>query len=418
MLEDEAQPEEGPKSGGDEDTGEQEPERGQQACGGGLDDDSESQGDAGAEEVKTPQSAEDKHGAGDSESRDQDIAGEGSSDETANRPRDTGRDPREGKDEGKPDDGAVPTDGGESGEDRSHDALAAVLSADAGACDGDPFAGVADLLRTAAVPSTEIKLPTLEAFTGDRQAGKRLLERVQAESARLSARLQGLVQSSRMDRQRAVRRGRRLNRSRLHRIAVADERVFARKARRRTAFTAAHLLVDLSGSMNAPVTRASGETTLRANLALESALALALALSGIPGVTVAATAFPGLDGRERRIPRLLAHGAQVRAAAGDFAQHPRGGTPMAQALWYAAADLLGREETRRIAIVLTDGVPNNRPETLRLLALCGEAGIETVGVGIQTDIGHLFPVSVEVTDVADLKRALFGIAERLFIEAA
>ena len=91
---------------------------------------------------------------------------------------------------------------------------------------------------------------------------------------------------------------------------------------------------------------------------------------------------------------------------------------MAQALWFAAADLLGREETRRIAIVLTDGVPNNRPETLRLLALCGEAGIETVGVGIQTDIGHLLPVSVEVTDVADLKQALFGVAERLLVEAA
>jgi hypothetical protein len=49
--------------------------------------------------------------------------------------------------------------------------------------------------------------------------------------------------------------------------------------------------------------------------------------------------------------------------------------------------------------------------------LCGEAGIETVGVGIQTDIGHLFPVSVEVTDVADLKQALFGVAERLLVEA-
>ncbi len=384
-----------------------------------MDEDPGSQGDAGADgRRRRRHPPEDKHGTGDSESQDQDIAGEGSSDETATRPRDTGRDPREYKVEGKPDGGAVSTDDDESGEVRSRDALAKVLSAAADECDGDPFAGVADLLRTAAVPSTEIKLPTLEGFTGDRQAGTRLLARVQAESARLSARLQGLVQSSRMDRQRAVRRGRRLDRSRLHRIAVADERVFARKARRRTAFTAVHLLVDLSGSMNAPVTRASGETTLRANLALESALALALALSGIPGVTVAATAFPGLDGRERRVTRLLAHGAQVRAAAGDFAQHPRGGTPMAQALWYAAADLLGREETRRIAIVLTDGVPNNRPETLRLLALCGEAGIETVGVGIQTDIGHLFPVSVEVTDVADLKRALFGVAERLLVEAA
>ncbi len=76
-------------------------------------------------------------------------------------------------------------------------------------------------------------------------------------------------------------------------MAVADERIFARRTHRIAPNTAVHLLVDLSGSMHATVHRQDGTAGTRAGSALESALALALALDGIPGVTVAVTAFPG-----------------------------------------------------------------------------------------------------------------------------
>ena len=85
------------------------------------------------------------------------------------------------------------------------DALAAVLTASAGDCDGDLFTEVGKLLGTEASPSNEIRLPLPEDYAGNALAGMRLLARVQAESARLSARLQGLVQASRMDRPRPVR---------------------------------------------------------------------------------------------------------------------------------------------------------------------------------------------------------------------
>ena len=90
---------------------------------------------------------------------------------------------------------------------------------------------------------------------------------------------------------------------------------------------------------------------------------------------------------------------------------------MAEALWYAAADLLSRGEERRIAVVLTDGEPGNRAEALRLLGLCAGAGIETVGIGIQQDVARLFPVATRVDDVSGLRDALFGVAERLLIAA-
>jgi hypothetical protein len=41
-----------------------------------------------------------------------------------------------------------------------------------------------------------------------------------------------------------------------------------------------------------------------------------------------------------------------------------------------------------------------------------------VGIGIGIPVNHLFPTAIEVTAVADLKRALFGVAEALLIGAA
>jgi len=140
--------------------------------------------------------------------------------------------------------------------------LAAVLAAGAGDCGGDLFTEVGQLLGTGASATNAVRLPLPEDFAGNALAGMRLLARVQAESARLSARLQGLVQASRMDRPRSVKSGRRLDPRRLHRVAVADERTFARRTHRVAPNTAVHLLVDLSGSMHATVHRRDGTASI------------------------------------------------------------------------------------------------------------------------------------------------------------
>jgi integrase len=58
---------------------------------------------------------------------------------------------------------------------------------------------------------------------------------------------------------------------------------------------------------------------------------------------VTVTAFPGIAGQDTVLARLVRHGQPPRTRAGAFAQIPRGGTPLAGALWYAAADLLARD---------------------------------------------------------------------------
>jgi hypothetical protein len=44
------------------------------------------------------------------------------------------------------------------------------------------------------------------------------------------------------------------------------------------------------------------------------------------------------------------------------------------------------------------------------------AGLELIGVGIGIHVDHLFPVSVRIDGIADLKNELFRIAEQLLLK--
>jgi Mg-chelatase subunit ChlD len=300
---------------------------------------------------------------------------------------------------------------------REAGALAKALGATDADLPDDLFGQVRDLLAAAGSGSSQCVLPRPEPFDGNARVGMQLLATVQQESRRLRARLHGLVQASRQDRPYARQRGPRLMPKRLYRAAVSDPRVFARKRERIAVHTAIHLLIDLSGSMGAPVRLADRTVERRGRIAQASALALALALDGINGVSVAVSAFPGVSGDDNVITTLVRHGERPRARAGAFTQTPRGGTPMAGALWFAAADLVARPESRRIALVLTDGKPDNYADTAEILRLCAASNLETVGVGIDVDVSTLFPTAIRVREVAELRTALFGAAERLLLAA-
>jgi len=303
----------------------------------------------------------------------------------------------------------------ENRDEGKHAAIEHALRASADDLPGDLFAQVKTLLEGARADSQRCVLPRPEPYQGSPSAGLRLLARVQPESRRLMARLQGLVQASRFDRPLPQRSGTRLMSKRLYRATLGDPHLFARKRERIAVNTALHLLIDLSSSMRTPVTLSPGLERRRSNIALESALALALALDAIPGVSLAVSAFPSRSGRESGISMLMRHGDRARAKAGAFVQDARGGTPMRGALWFAAADLLARAEPRRVILVLTDGQPADREATGALLAQCTAAGLETLGIGIGIDVSGLFASSIQVQEIAELKTQLFGAAERLLL---
>lgn len=176
----------------------------------------------------------------------------------------------------------------------------------------------------------------MERFAGPADQGQAALQRVKAHSAKLSTRLQGLIESHTLTRSRTLRSGRRLSGQHLHRAAVGDARIFSHKDQRSAPNTAMHVLVDLSGSMAGCEDR----------IALDAAMALALALEPIRGVSRAVTAFPDRSGDNDQVTQLLVHGERVAGRAGAFVQSGRGSTPLTGALWFAAADLLARPEPR------------------------------------------------------------------------
>jgi len=297
------------------------------------------------------------------------------------------------------------------------DVIAKALEASAGEVPKDVFARAAELLEAKAQEGIRrhgwTQLPSAEAAASRDALKQKVLSEARANSNRLRAQLTGLVQSAREEARWSKRAGRRLDRSRLHRLAIGDTRVFVAVNEHQAPNTAVHLLVDVSDSMGETV---APTNLTRCRLALDSAVALSVALESIRGVNPAVTAFPGINAYVQVLQR---HGERVARVAGRFGQHPRGGTPMYEALWYAAAQLMLQKEPRKLLIVLTDGDPSRPANVKRLVGeLESRGGIEIFGVGIATMVvKSLFRSYRVINDVRELRTALFEIARAALLAA-
>lgn len=251
---------------------------------------------------------------------------------------------------------------------------------------------------------------------GNEAAGLSLLNKVQSESVKIRAALQGLVQSQNMNHSHPSCRGRRVIGRRLPQLALGDGRVFARGSVKQSPNTAIHLLLDKSESMSYQVLNTNSQSwESRLFIALEATLALALAFEGIPGVNPGITAFPGVD--DESVFRVLEHGERVRSKVGGFSLQAQDSTPMTEAIWFGAASLLRCREPRKVLIVMTDGQPNDQLTTLDILQRCRDSSIETIGIGLGIDVSHLFPVSITINDFSELRSQLFDLSKTLLIAA-
>lgn len=234
---------------------------------------------------------------------------------------------------------------------------------------------------------------------GESTDGRSEVLKVAGATVALRTRLQGLLQAEQRSRRRPARRGKRLDRRRLIRARMGDPRVFVNRTRGVAVNTAVQILLDRSGSMDGG----------KVELARESALACALALSEIQGVSLATAAFPG-ESRDEVIP-VTRFGEPARRTAGRYASvYATGGTPMVEALLWAADELLVQREPRRMCLIVTDGYPNDMAQCTQAIRLCWAGGIEVMGIGIgsQSDaMGALFPVWTQVDTVDELAVAMF-----------
>ncbi|MGY6275319.1 VWA domain-containing protein [Methylomonas sp. MgM2] len=294
--------------------------------------------------------------------------------------------------------------------------LQTLLSAEDGDIEQDLFESLKSALSLATEDVSELLMPSGHEPPMDEQAGAFLLRKVQSESGKIRAALQGLVQSQTLNRPQHACRGRRMDGKRLHRLPLGEIRVFQRQQVKAAPNTAIHLLLDKSESMGYQVTDSQGQPTgSRMPIALEATLALALAFEGIPGVNPGVTAFPGHH--DDSVFRLIEHGQRVNARTGAFSLSATGSTPMTEAIWFGAASLLRCREPRKVLMVMTDGQPNDTLSTLELLQRCRDSGIETVGVGLGLDVSHLFPIAITINELQELRAQLFELSKAVLLAA-
>ncbi|EBV1343909.1 MULTISPECIES: VWA domain-containing protein [Gammaproteobacteria] len=291
------------------------------------------------------------------------------------------------------------------------DNLRQALEASAAQFEPDTFAQVAEVLSEQAEGHqgvTPLSLPQAEqAMLGD----EAILTLSASESAQIRARLRGMVQSSQDNRNHAKRHGLRVASHRLAASQAGESRLFIQRQPRIAPNAAVHLLVDISGSMGKPIGEGNRKYFHVAN---EAALALAMALEGIPGVVPAVSYFPGIH---QEVSIALLPKQSVRHRAACFDQKPRGCTPMAQAMWFAANSLLAQKQKRKLMIVLTDGDPDDWAATHDIVDRCRRSGFELLGIGIQTrSVEKFFPQSIVINDVKDLKRELFEVTQQLLVQ--
>ncbi len=291
--------------------------------------------------------------------------------------------------------------------------LDALLNAGDADIDPDVFETVKSALALEQGSASESVMPMGDEPPLDEYAGLNLFRKVQGESVKIRAALQGLVQSQRLTRSLLGRRGR-LEGKRLHRLRFGETQLFQRTTVKPSPNTAIHLLLDKSESMGYQVTDTRGQAMgTRLPIALEATLALALALEGISGVNPGVTAFPG--NQDGSVFRLLDHGQRVRQRAGAFSVAADGSTPMTEAIWFGAAALLRCREARKVLLVITDGQPDDRISTLAILQRCRDSGIETVGIGLGIDVSHLFPVAIAINELQELRTQLFELSTALLV---
>ncbi|ENM5747441.1 VWA domain-containing protein [Vibrio mimicus] len=291
------------------------------------------------------------------------------------------------------------------------DNLRQALEGSAAQFERDTFAQVAEVLSEQAEGHqgvTPLSLPQAEqAMLGD----EAILTLSASESAQIRARLRGMVQSSQDNRNHAKRHGLRVATHRLAASQAGESRLFIQRQPRIAPNAAVHLLVDISGSMGKPIGEGNRKYFHVAN---EAALALSMALEGIPGVVPAVSYFPGIH---QEVSIALLPKQSVRHRAACFDQKPRGCTPMAQAMWFAANSLLAQKQKRKLMIVLTDGDPDDWAATHDIVDRCRRSGFELLGIGIQTrSVEKFFPQSIVINDVKDLKRELFEVTQQRLIQ--
>jgi nitric oxide reductase activation protein len=227
----------------------------------------------------------------------------------------------------------------------------------------------------------------------------------------------------------------RLHSASLYRVLQGDPRVFQRKEEHTSKDTAVMLLVDNSGSMQGG----------RIVVAMQAAYALAQTLErvGIPSEIIGfTTGALSSSSRQQAYDEYSKHGIRFsrdcstivmpifktfnerlngtvkkRIAYQLNAQVGMNTNTDGESLEYAAQRLIPRRERRKVMLVLSDGQPVGEGTSTHLKATVKsltKMGVETVGIGIQTDaVKNYYPRHMTLNNLQELPAAVMGELKRI-----
>jgi len=229
---------------------------------------------------------------------------------------------------------------------------------------------------------------------------------VARETQALRVKLASKLRAQRVVNSAPKRTGKRIDTRSIHRLKAGDTRVFRNKQPRELPNTGIAVLLDQSTSM-------VGDNSL---IATKACMAVAMATQGQKGIKTIIGGYSS-DLHSRIVPYKEA-GSAFRPDR--FYAKAQGGTPTAEALWWAAHKLISTHGIqRRIILNITDGYPSDFDEAAKAFSKITELGIEVLSLGIECDVApSITSKSTFIRSISELPRELFSLLEKELIVAA
>jgi cobalamin biosynthesis protein CobT len=175
-----------------------------------------------------------------------------------------------------------------------------------------------------------------------------------------------------------------------------NDRLFKRRKEHDGIDSAVTIVLDVSGSMfknHSPLNSKMYHAIL-ATYALLDTLSKAGVTTSVVTFGCEVSLLKDFNTPYQRVKPLL-----ERISAG-------GGTQDYVALSYAHSLLLNRQEERKVCFLLTDGI--GKADACKEQALSGERlGITTIGIGIRSDLTHIYKNAVTIDKVEDMGTVAF-----------
>jgi len=175
-----------------------------------------------------------------------------------------------------------------------------------------------------------------------------------------------------------------------------NDRLFKRRKEHDGIDSAVTIVLDVSGSMfknHSPLNSKMYHAIL-ATYALLDTLSKAGVTTSVVTFGCEVSLLKDFNTPHQRIKPLL-----ERISAG-------GGTQDYVALSYAHSLLLNRQEERKVCFLLTDGI--GKADACKEQALSGERlGITTIGIGIRSDLTHIYKNAVTIDKIEDMGTVAF-----------